>query len=276
MRQQPFEKSGDLTQELIKEKMKTKDREEIIDFDKNLTVNKDIFQNLNSKTSVSGKNFPQTNGRRGLYIRAKSSENPHDIAIDASLRRAIIDTGIAMILPEHLMEKIRVGKGKALYIILLDSSSSMKLDKKVRLTKALAYNLLKQSYEKKCRVALMAFRESNASLLVQPTLDVTKIENALDNLPTGGKTPLTPALYQAMRLAKKVSPEKPTIIVISDGKANVFMKNNLNEDIAFLQSQLNGISLILINAEKKYRSVGNFEKLAQQLNAEHFYLEEII
>jgi len=169
-----------------------------------------------------------------------------------------------------------VGSGKALYIILLDSSSSMRMEKKIRFTKTLAWLLLKQSYEKKNKVSLMAFRGNDAQLLVSPTRDVLRIEEALENLPTGGKTPLTPALYKAFQMAKKEVKAKPTVILISDGKGNVFIKNNLEEDFAFLQTFANDINLVVVNAESRNRSIGVLEQLSTMFNAPHFYLEEVI
>ncbi|MHA1304690.1 MAG: vWA domain-containing protein, partial [Candidatus Heimdallarchaeaceae archaeon] len=204
------------------------------------------------------------------------SKNPKNVAVDATIRKAIRETGNLEVLPEHLMEKIRIGKGKALYIILLDSSSSMRMERKVRFTKTLAWLLLKQSYEKKSKVALMGFRGDDAQILVPPTKDVLKIEEALENLPTGGKTPLTPALYKAFQLAKKEVEAKPHVILISDGRGNVFIKNNLEEDFAFLQTFADGIKLVVVNAESKNRSIGVLEELAKMSNAPHFYLEDII
>ena len=276
MRQQPFEKSQQLTKEAIEEIIYQPQKEEVFDFDKNLVMKKDIFSYISYRAEHQGNAFPQTEGRRGLYIRAQKSQNPQTIAIDATIRTAIKETGELEILPEHIMEKVRAGKGKSLYIILLDSSSSMRMDRKIKLTKSLAYNLLKRSYEQRSRVALLAFRGNNASLLVPPTRDVTRIEDALENLPTGGKTPLTPALYQALQLAKKSTSERPIIILISDGKANVFIKDSLEEDLSLLQAMVNGTNLVFINTENKYRSTSLFKNFAEKLNAAHFYMEELI
>ncbi len=226
IRQQPFEKGMTITRETIEAILQSKPKEEVFDIDKNGRMKKDILK-LDAVTSSHEKDFPKVEGNRGLYIRAKESKNPKSIAIDATLRRAIRETGKLEVLPEHLMEKIRRGKGKALYMILLDSSSSMRMEKKIRFAKTLSWLLLKQSYERKNKVALMGFRGKKAQLLVPPTRDVLKIEEALENLPTGGKTPLTPALYEAFQIARKEIKENPTVILISDGRGNVFIKNNM-------------------------------------------------
>jgi len=174
------------------------------------------------------------------------------------------------------MEKIRIGKGEALYIILLDSSSSMRTDRKIRFAKTLTWLLLKQSYKKKNKVSLITFREDNAQILVPPTTDPVKIEEALEKLPTGGKTPLTPALFEAFKMAKKEMRILPTIILISDGKGNVFIKNNLDEDIKFLSEFASKINIIVVNAENRNRSIGILEDISKTFNGSHFYLEDVV
>lgn len=150
------------------------------------------------------------------------------------------------------------------------------MEKKIRFAKTLAWLLLKQSYEKKNRIALLAFRGEKTEVLVSPTKDVTKIENALEKLPTGGKTPLTPALYKAFELAKKETKATPTVILISDGKGNVFIKNSIEEDIQFLSEYAKGINIVIVNTESKNRSIGILEDIAKMFNAPHFYLEDVI
>ncbi|MHA1293446.1 MAG: VWA domain-containing protein, partial [Promethearchaeota archaeon] len=275
MRQQPFEKSTVITKDMIETLLQSKTKEEIIDFDKDTKLKKDILK-FNANGFSQGKDFPSIDGAKGLYIKARESKNPKNIAIDATLKKAIRETGKLEVLPEHLMEKVRISKGKALYIILLDSSSSMRMEKKIRFAKTLAYLLLKQSYEKKNKVALIAFRGKEAKIIVYPTSDIIKIENALKNLPTGGKTPLTPALLKAFELAKKEHKAIPTIILISDGKGNIFIKNNLKEDIDFLTSFIDHINIIIGNTENKNRSIGILENMAKKYNAHHFYLEDVI
>jgi magnesium chelatase subunit D len=275
MRQKPFEKEGALQKEIIENILQKKAKDEIFNFEKNAEIRKEILK-LEAISPTHGRDFPKIEGERGLYIKARESKNPKSVAIDATLRKAVRETGKLEVQPEHLMEKVRVSKGEALYIILLDSSSSMRMDKKIRFAKTLAWCLLKHSYEKKNSVALLTFRGHDVQVLVPPTSDVVRIEEALEKLPTGGKTPLTPALYKAFVMAKKEAKALPTVILISDGKGNVFIKDNIEEDIKFLFSFAKGINLVIVNAESKNRSIGLLENIAETFNASHFYLEEVV
>ncbi|MEW5936536.1 MAG: AAA family ATPase, partial [Candidatus Thermoplasmatota archaeon] len=156
-RQKPFEKGATIQGEMIETILQAKRKNEVFDFEKDAEIKKDILK-LKSTDSVQGGDFPKIEGERGLYVKARENKNPQSVAIDATLRKTIKETGKLEVLPEHLMEKVRISRGEALYIILLDSSSSMRMEKKIRFAKSLAWLLLKQSYEKKSAVALLAFR----------------------------------------------------------------------------------------------------------------------
>lgn len=275
IRQTPFEKGKQLTAEKIEAILRKSDSEEVFDFEKSGGEKKNLLK-LDSKGSFAGNDFPVTEGRKGLYVRARENDNAKCIAVDATLRKAVRETGRLEVLPQHLMEKVRTGKGQALYIILLDSSSSMRLDRKIRFAKTLAWLLLKQSYEKRSRVSLVAFRGEETLVLVSPTRDVAKIEEALEKLPTGGRTPLTPALFKAIEMTKKETGVLSTVILISDGKANVFIRGGLQEDMALLAGALDGIKLVLVNTENPHRSIGILEEMAEAFRAPHFYLEEVL
>jgi len=275
MRQQPFEKGETLTKETIESILHSEPKEEVFDFDRNAKLKKDLLRH-NAISSAQGKDFPKKNGDRGSYIKARESKKLKNIAIDATLRKTIRETGKLKVLPEHLMEKVRITKGESLYIILLDSSSSMRMEKKTRFAKTLSWLLLKKSYEKKNKVALLAFRGEDAKILASPTSNVIRIKESLENLPTGGKTPLTPAIYKALKMAKKETNVIPTIVLISDGKGNRFIKDSLEKDIEFLSSFTNGINFVAVNAENKNRSIGILENIAKTFNAPHFYLEDVI
>ena len=67
------------------------------------------------------------------------------------------------------------------------------------------------------------------------------------------------------------------IVLISDGKANVFAGGSLDEDMQRLAA-LNpaGISYVFVNTENRNRSPGILENMARALGAAHFYLEELL
>lgn len=279
MKQLPFQKENELNSQTIENIIKSnqdgQSPEEIFDFEKNRKIRKDITKQ-DALSAIAGKNNSKVIGDRGKYIKAKKSLKPKSVAVDATIRNAIKENGKLEVLPDNVMEKVRISAGNALYIILIDSSSSMRMEKKIRFAKTLSWMLLKQSYEKRNKVALLAFRGDEAEVLAYPTSDVNRIEDSLENLPTGGKTPLTPAIYKAVEMVENEKKVIPTIIVISDGRCNVFMQSNLEEDLGLLLPMINGLNIVFVNVEAKNRSIGILEDISDKFNAPRFYLEEII
>ncbi|MGC9516074.1 MAG: magnesium chelatase subunit D family protein [Methanomicrobiales archaeon] len=279
MKQLPFQQEQELNEETIENIIESKPPEEVFDFDKDRRIKKNVTKR-DAFTAMHGKNSSKVVGDRGKYIKARESQKPKSVAVDATVRKAARENGVSngklTILPEHVMEKVRISKGDALYIILLDSSSSMRMEKKIRFAKTLSWLLLKESYEKKNKVALLVFRGDEAEILAPPTSDVNKIEESLHGLPTGGKTPLTPAIFQALEMAQKEKKVKPTLIVISDGRGNVFINNNLDEDVKELTKIIDETNIVFVNAESKNRSVGILEDVSMKFSAPHFYLEDVV
>ena len=275
MQEQPFDKSKAPTKETLEAFLNSKSKDEIFDFERDTKLKKNIID-LNSNSMAKGRNSSKAENGNGLYIRARESNNPQSLAIDATIRKTVKETGKLQVRSDHLMEKVRISSGKALYIILLDSSSSMRMEKKIQFAKMLAWNILRESYTKKDKLSLFAFRNEDSEMLVPPTSDISRVEKALEELPTGGKTPLTPALFKAIQMAGKEKDTSSKVILISDGKGNIFIKNSIEEDIAFLSPFTNGINLTIVNSEIRNRSIGILENIAATLNADHFYLEDVI
>jgi magnesium chelatase subunit D len=275
MKQQPFEKTAPLDRQQLEQLLQDQPEEEVVPLEKTESLKKN-FARLNSQTLARGSETRREAGDQGLYIRAQESSRPASIAVLPTIKKAVAGTGELTVLPEHLMEKVRSGTGECLYIIVLDSSSSMRMDKKVRLAKTLSWQVLKESYEKRNRLALIVFRGDEARLIAAPTRNYDRIQDILEKLPSGGKTPLTPALFKAFELAKKEQRAAATIVLVSDGRANVFATGSLEGDIAQLETILAKPDLIIVNAEARHRSIGMLEDLAGRFQARHLYLEEAL
>jgi magnesium chelatase subunit D len=276
MRQSPFEKNKTLSPEMIEQILHNNQEEEISDFDRQGDIKKNFF-NHRIMSPSRGNDASQTVQQRGLYIHAQQSVDGRDIALDATIRKAVRETGALQVLTDHLMEKVRIGKGEGLYILALDSSSSMRLERKIRLAKTLSWLVLKQSYTKRNKVALITFRNEDARVIVEPTADILRLQDALEQLPTGGKTPLTPALATAFDLAAQQQKAAVTVILISDGRGNVFINGSFDEDIEYLSARIPGhVTLTFINTENKNRSVGTLEDLARTFQSPLFYLEDVL
>lgn len=83
--------------------------------------------------------------------------------------------------------------------------------------------LLADAYASRDHVALISFRGTKADTLLNPTRSLVQTKRQLAGLPGGGGTPLAAGLQSAMQLAAQSQSHgmTPTIIVLTDGRANV-------------------------------------------------------
>ena len=74
---------------------------------------------------------------------------------------------------------------------------------------------------------LIIFQKDRATLILPPTNSVLLAERALQDIPVGGKTPLSAGLdlaYDILRREKILHPDvMPLLIVLTDGAGNVSM-----------------------------------------------------
>jgi magnesium chelatase subunit D len=107
-------------------------------------------------------------------------------------------------------------------IFVVDASGSTALQRLAE-TKGAVENLLADAYVTRARVALIAFRERDAALLLPPTRSLVRARRALADLPGGGGTPLARAIDTATHLAvsERAKGRTPLLVLLSDGRGNV-------------------------------------------------------
>ncbi len=107
-------------------------------------------------------------------------------------------------------------------VFVVDASGSSALHRLAE-AKGAVELLLAQSYQRRDRVALVAFRGEKAELLLAPTRSLVRAKRNLAGLPGGGGTPLAAGIQLALETALGVrrSGETPVIILLTDGRANV-------------------------------------------------------
>ncbi|MEM1132901.1 MAG: magnesium chelatase subunit D [Pseudomonadota bacterium] len=107
-------------------------------------------------------------------------------------------------------------------IFAVDASGSSALARLAE-AKGAVELMLAEAYVKRSQVALIAFRQNGAEVLLPPTRSLTRARRALSALPGGGGTPLAAGLIAAQQLAEAAVKrgQTPTIALLTDGKANV-------------------------------------------------------
>ncbi len=113
-------------------------------------------------------------------------------------------------------------RSTSLTIFAVDASGSSAMARLAE-AKGAVELLLAEAYVKRSEVALIAFRQTAAELLLPPTRSLTRARRALAALPGGGGTPLAAGVFAAHGLAEQAerAGSTPLIAMLTDGKANV-------------------------------------------------------
>ncbi len=173
-----------------------------------------------------------SSGRRGsgsAGSRRSSRAEPYDqtgtLAINETLTLAasrgvrVQDAGGIAVSSADLMQHRRSGPGRTSVLFVVDASGSMAAQRRLDVAKGAAVAMLRSSYQHRDEVALMVFRDAGSDLVLPFTSDVDRIESALRDVPTGGRTPLARALADAAQLTSARSAS--VLVLFTDGRANV-------------------------------------------------------
>jgi magnesium chelatase subunit D len=130
---------------------------------------------------------------------------------------------VASLLHGSLREHVRAGRGGVLLCLVVDASGSMGARRRAARVKGALLELLRDAYARRDRVAVIAFRDAAASVLVAPGAPLERAAAALRELPTGGRTPLADGLEAAAALLARERTREPDraslALVLTDGRA---------------------------------------------------------
>jgi len=167
-------------------------------------------------------------------------------------------------------------------VFVLDTSGSMGVENHMVMTKGAILSLLTDAYQKRDRVALVTFHGSQAELVLNPTNSVQLAERLLQQLPTGGRTPLADGLRVAGELLdQEISRDKgvlPLLIVVSDGRANVALHgSDPIEDVRKMSAKIRelGVNAMVVDTEAEHFRIGLASRLANWLNGPCYRIEDL-
>jgi magnesium chelatase subunit D len=238
---------------------------------------------LESRAAVdpSGRRSTGIGIHRGQYMQSIQNDAPSHIAVDATIRHAIFrNPSEFQVTRADLHEKVRVGKNACLILLVVDASGSMAARRRMELVKGTVLGLLEDAYQRRDQVAVIAFRGTQSELMLSPTRHVEQAQLSLQELPTGGRTPLAHALQTATEvLARNARSESltPLLAVLSDGKANVALSEGgdpWQQSLAIAAKLAEqGIPALVLDTEQGFVKMGRARELADALRAEHLPLD---
>ncbi len=178
-------------------------------------------------------------------------------------------------------EKVRVSKNGTTIMFLVDASGSMGARRRMVTVKGAILSLLKDAYQKRDSVGLMAFRKGSAELLLPPTKSVDLAYSRLREMPTGGRTPLALGLSKAAhmlssdRLGKE---DDMVMVIVSDGKANVPLDGgDAFADTLEVASKASALPIrfVVVDTGSGYPRLDRAQRLARALGGAYFRLEDL-
>ena len=233
--------------------------------------------------------------KRGRYIQAHPApDDTSDVAFDATIRaaapfqsqreglRAERDVAFA-VRSADFQKKVRVRKTANLILFLVDGSWSMAVSERMQATKGAILSLVTDAYQRRDRVGLVVFQKDRATLVLAPTNSVLLAQRALENIPVGGKTPLSAGLqmaYEVIKREKILHPDvQPLLIVLTDGAGNVPLVPGrlVAEEITELAGMFANekIHSVVINMEQKVFDSGLAQDLADKMDAVCYTVEDL-
>lgn len=238
------------------------------------------------------RNLVISNNRQGRYVRYRQAgeEKVTDLAFDATVRAAapfqrLREKANRMIAIEKndLRVKIREKRTGGCILFVVDASASMGANKRMKEVKAAILSLLNVSYQKRDKVGLIAFRRDDAELLLGVTRSVELAQKQLEQLPTGGKTPLAKGLdlaYEVVMGLKMKDPDiMPTVVLVSDGRASGKKLPGSNPfDQALRAAERIGnqqIHTIILDTENDFIKFHLCDKLNEKLHGTLLTMEEL-
>ena len=249
----------------------------------------DVLATLPFRSARGGRSGSRgsTDGTRGRHVTSVPG-TPREGRLDviATLRAAarwqrLRPHGVRRVVVRG--EDIRIkrfrDKAGALFVFAVDASGSMALNR-MRQAKGAVHALLEKAYVNRDRVALMSFRGQGAELLLPPTGSVELLRRAVDQIPTGGGTPLAATLVAALEVAQQARRRglhNVVLVLLTDARANVGLK----ADRAGVEDELrqlalltaaSGLKALVIDTQRSYLSQGSAQKLATWLGGQYLYL----
>ena len=245
--------------------------------------------------------------RRREAARATSDQNPpqpflckggiqegvplaNETGIEGS---SIVSTPALLVEPWDIREKILETKTGSLVLFVVDASGSMAAQRRMVAVKGAVLSLLIDAYQRRDRVGLIAFRGTQAELLLPPTSSVELAQVQLSDMPTGGRTPLSQGLYLALQVieAERLKDQEvlPLLVLLSDGRANVLLGGipatdapHGGEGSASVEAQQfasvfreNRIHSVVVDTEAGVVNFGLARPIAEAMGAQYIRLDEL-
>ena len=210
------------------------------------------------------------------------SGGARDVALAATVRAAApyqSSRGRAgpglVVRPGDLRENVREGREGNLIVFVVDASGSMAAKKRMSAVKGAVLSLLGDAYQRRDKISLVSFRGEGAQILLPPTSSVELAASRLEDLPTGGRTPLAAGLAKAAEVLQREGlrdgGRRPLLVLLTDGRATA----GPDPRVAASGLRRSGAAAFVVDTEEGHVRLGMAAEVAGAMGARCLRLEDL-
>ena len=224
-----------------------------------------------------------TGGLLGHPVGDREPVGPaRDVALAATIRAAAPrqkergrDRSGILVRQQDLREKVREGREGNLILFVVDASGSMAARRRMGAVKGAVLSLLTDAYQRRDKVGLISFRGEGAQVLLPPTASVELAAPRLEELPTGGRTPLAAGLEKAAEVLARErlrdAERRPLLVLLTDGRTTA----GPGPHRAAARLRTTGIASVVVDTEEGYVRLAMAGEIASSLGAQYLRLEAL-
>ncbi|MCR1783351.1 VWA domain-containing protein [Nocardioides carbamazepini] len=187
--------------------------------------------------------------------------------------------GRLLLHPADLRVAVREGRESNLVLFCVDASGSMAARRRMEQVKTAVLSLLLDAYQRRDKVGLVTFRGSAAEVALPPTHSVDAAAQRLEELPSGGRTPLAEGLLEAAHLLTVERTRDPQrralLVVVTDGRATSGADAVARSRMAAGLLAEAGVTSVVVDCESGPMRMGLASILAEHLGAEHLPIGDV-
>ncbi|MGW4645739.1 putative cobaltochelatase [Kitasatospora sp. NPDC004289] len=180
---------------------------------------------------------------------------------------------------DDFREQVRQGRESNLVLFVVDASGSMAARQRMTAVKGAVLSLLMDAYQRRDKIGMVTFRGAGAELALPPTSSVEVGAARLEQLPTGGRTPLAAGLLRAhetLRIERMRDPHRrPLLVVVTDGRATGGKDALAQAGRAAGLLAAQGTASVVLDCESGHVRLGLARTLAGQLGGPAVTLDEL-
>jgi len=168
----------------------------------------------------------------------------------------------------------RERRGDNVIVLAVDTSGSMGVTERVAATRVAVLALVADAYQRRDRVALVAYRDQAAEVVLRPTSSTEVALARLRDIATGGRTPLSAGIdaARALALEDRRTGSHPVVVVVTDGRAT-WASEGRDPVQSALESaracRVSGLDALVVDCEATSRPLGVARTLAEAMGARY-------